>query len=109
MGSLPPPRVSAVVQVGCRVWLSSSLARVTQQLTTFIVDHGLVAVFLVMAIDAILPAGGELVMLFAGALAAGAIAGHHGPSLAAVVLAGTFGYLSGSLAGWGIGRIGERA
>ena len=80
----------------------------TSQLTHWIADHGLVAVFVLMAVDAVLPAGGELVMLFAGALAAGAIAGHSGPSLAAVIAAGTLGYLTGSLAGWAIGRIGGR-
>jgi membrane protein DedA with SNARE-associated domain len=66
-------------------------------------------VFVLMAVDAVLPVGGELVMLFAGALAAGAIAGHHGPSLAAVVAAGTLGYLAGSLAGWALGRTGGHA
>src|SRR3954466_9481540 len=81
----------------------------TSHLTQWIADYGLIAVFVLMAIDAVLPAGGELVMLFAGALAAGAIAGHHGPSLAAAVLAGPFGYLFGSIAGWGIGRVGGRA
>ena len=80
----------------------------TTQLTNWIADHGLLAVFLLMAIDAVLPAGGELVMLFGGALAAGAIAGHTGPSLIAVILAGTLGYLTGSVVGWAIGRIGGR-
>ena len=78
----------------------------TAQLTNWIADHGLAAVFVLMAIDAVLPAGGELVMLFGGALAAGAIAAHHGPSLLAVILAGTFGYLCGSMAGWALGRVG---
>jgi membrane protein DedA with SNARE-associated domain len=81
----------------------------TSQLTHWIVVHGLLAVFVLMALDAVVPAGGELVMLFAGALAAGAIAGHSGPSLAAVIATGTIGYLAGSLAGWGIGRAGGRA
>ncbi len=81
----------------------------TSQLTHWIADHGLVAVFVLMAVDAVLPAGGELVMLFAGALAAGAIAGHSGPSLAAVIVTGTLGYLAGSLAGWAVGRAGGRA
>jgi membrane protein DedA with SNARE-associated domain len=81
----------------------------TAHLTSWIADHGLVAVFVLMAVDAVLPAGGELVMLFAGALAAGAIAGHTGPALPSAVLAGTLGYLAGSLAGWGIGRAGGRA
>jgi MYXO-CTERM domain-containing protein len=81
----------------------------TAHVTNWIADHGLLAVFALMAIDAVLPAGGELVMLFAGALAAGAVAGHHGPSLAAVVAAGTFGYLAGSLGGWAIGKVGGQA
>src|SRR4051794_34484974 len=80
----------------------------TSHLTQWIADYGLIAVFVLMAIDAVLPAGGELVMLFAGALAAGAIAGHSGPSLVAVIAAGTLGYLAGSIAGWAIGRVGGR-
>ena len=78
-------------------------------LTHAILAHGLIAVFLLMAVDAVLPVGGELVMLFAGALAAGAIAGRSGPSLVAVIVAGAAGYLAGSLAGWGLGRAGGRA
>jgi membrane protein DedA with SNARE-associated domain len=81
----------------------------TAQLTSWIADHGLVAVFVLMAVDAVLPAGGELVMLFAGALAAGAIAGQDGPSLVVAVATGTLGYLFGSLVGWAIGRFGGHA
>jgi membrane protein DedA with SNARE-associated domain len=81
----------------------------TAHLTNWIADHGLLAVFVLMAVDAVLPAGGELVMLFAGALAAGAISGHSGPSLVAAIAAGTLGYLAGSLAGWALGRAGGRA
>ena len=80
----------------------------TSHLTNWIADNGLLAVFLLMAIDAVLPAGGEVVMLFAGALAAGAIAGHVGPSLFAVIAAGTLGYLAGSVGGWALGRAGGR-
>src|SRR3954447_761175 len=80
----------------------------TSHLTQWIADYGLIAVFVLMAIDAVLPAGGELVMLFAGALAAGAIAGHEAASLPAAIAAGTLGYLAGSLAGWAIGRVGGR-
>jgi membrane protein DedA with SNARE-associated domain len=80
----------------------------TSHLTHWIAAHGLLAVFCLMALDAVLPAGGELVMLFGGALAAGAIAGHAGPSLAAVILAGALGYLVGSLFGWVLGRAGGR-
>src|SRR5436190_3726912 len=80
----------------------------TAHLTQWIAAHGLVAVFVLMAVDAVLPAGGELVMLFAGALAAGAISGHPASSLPAAIAAGTLGYLFGSLAGWAIGRVGGR-
>jgi membrane protein DedA with SNARE-associated domain len=81
----------------------------TAHLTNWIASHGLLAVFVLMAVDAVLPAGGELVMLFAGALAAGAISGHSGPSLVAAIAVGTLGYLAGSLGGWAIGRAGGRA
>jgi membrane protein DedA with SNARE-associated domain len=80
----------------------------TAHLTQWIADLGLAGVFVLMAVDAVLPAGGELVMLFAGALAAGAIAGHDASSLPAAIAAGTFGYLAGSLAGWALGRVGGR-
>jgi membrane protein DedA with SNARE-associated domain len=80
----------------------------TAHLTSWIADLGLAGIFALLAIDALLPAGGELIMLFAGALAAGAISGHPASSLAAAVAAGTLGYLTGSLAGWAIGRAGGR-
>src|SRR3954470_9552047 len=80
---------------------------------------GAYAVFALMAVDALLPVGGELVMLYAGALAAGALAGqaavllgwHPATGLEAYVvlaLAGTLGYLFGSLVGWMIGVRGGR-
>jgi membrane protein DedA with SNARE-associated domain len=98
---------------------SMILASLTQTLTDWVVAHGLYAIFLVMAVDALLPAGGELTMLVAGALAAGALAsqdvtlaGHSLPagavSYIAVSLAGTLGYLFGSLVGWAVGRFGGR-
>jgi membrane protein DedA with SNARE-associated domain len=86
---------------------------------TTLLHGGVYAVFALMALDALVPVGGELVMLYAGALAAGAIAGQQpmllgshpatGPE-AYVVLAGagTLGYLLGSLIGWQIGRRGGR-
>ena len=80
----------------------------TAHVTQWIADLGLAGVFALMAVDAVLPAGGELVMLFAGALAAGAIAGHPPSSLVAAIAAGTLGYLAGSIAGWAIGRLGGR-
>ncbi len=91
----------------------------TAQLTDWITAHGVAAVFLLMAVDAVLPAGGELVMLFAGALAAGAVADGQlsvlGHALApgvesylVMVAAGTLGYLAGALVGWVIGIRGGR-
>jgi membrane protein DedA with SNARE-associated domain len=88
--------------------------------TNWIAHYGVYAVFLLMAADAILPAGSELVMLYAGALAAGAIAAKHATLLGAhlspglesyivLALAGALGYLVGSLVGWAIGARGGRA
>jgi len=86
--------------------------------TSFIAAHGVYAVFLLMLVDAVFPAASELVMVVGGALAAGVFA-HHA-SLAgqdlgvgfgaylAIALAGTSGYLVGSLAGWWIGARGGR-
>jgi membrane protein DedA with SNARE-associated domain len=96
------------------------LASLTGQLTSWIGHHGAYAVFGIMALDALLPVGGELTMLFAGALAAGAIAGEHPvlfghqlhtglESYLVLAVAGTLGYLVGALVGWAIGRWGGRA
>lgn len=96
------------------------LASVTGQLTSWIGHHGAYAVFAIMALDALLPVGGELTMLYAGALAAGAIAGQHPvllghtlhtglESYLVLALAGTLGYLVGSLVGWAIGLWGGRS
>jgi len=83
-------------------------------LTHFVATHGILAVFVLMAVDALLPVGGELIMVVAGAIAAGAVGGSphfFGSTLSdgaetyfALAAAGTLGYLMGSLAGWGIGR-----
>ncbi len=88
-------------------------------LTSLVGDHGLYAVFVLMAIDAVFPAASELVMVYAGALAAGTFAGQHvtlfGHELSsgfsaylAVSLAGTLGYLVGAIGGWAIGLYGGR-
>src|SRR3954470_17495568 len=90
------------------------VASLTSSVTTFVGDYGLYAVFLLMFVDAVFPAASELVMLYAGALAAGAFSGQHvvlfGARIdshfwayVAMSLAGTIGYTLGSLAGWGIG------
>jgi membrane protein DedA with SNARE-associated domain len=96
-----------------------ALASITHSITSFIGNHGLYAVFLLMLIDAVLPAASELVMIYGGALAAGAVGSGHvvlfGNEIdsafwgfVAVSLAGTIGYLIGSLIGWAIGAYGGR-
>ena len=95
------------------------VAGVTSSLTSLIGNHGVYAVFLLMAIDAVFPAASELVMVYAGALAAGAFAGqevtlfgsHVSSGFSAylvVSLAGTIGYLVGAVIGWAIGLYGGR-
>jgi membrane protein DedA with SNARE-associated domain len=94
------------------------VASITQSLTDAVATHGVVAVFVLMALDAILPVGGELIMVAAGAIAAGAIAGTPTllghqlgtglPTYLALALSGTVGYLAGSWAGWLLGRSGGR-
>lgn len=95
------------------------VAGITSSLTSLIGNHGIYAVFGLMAIDAVLPAASELVMVYAGALAAGAFAGQHvdlfGTRISShawafvvMALAGTLGYLVGSIVGWAIGFYGGR-
>jgi membrane protein DedA with SNARE-associated domain len=95
------------------------VASVSGSVTSFVGDHGVYAVFLLMAIDAVFPAASELVMVYAGALASGAFAsqqvvlfGHEIESgLGAYVtmsLSGTLGYLVGAIVGWAIGLYGGR-
>ena len=55
--------------------LSDALHQITEAVTDLVGDYGLYAVFVLMLIDAVLPAASELVMVYAGALAAGALAG----------------------------------
>ncbi|OFW70987.1 MAG: hypothetical protein A2Y55_09180 [Actinobacteria bacterium RBG_16_68_12] len=72
-----------------------------------------------MFVDAVFPAASEVVMMYAGALAAGAFAGQDvvlfGRTIedgfaayVAVVLAGTIGYTLGAICGWAIGLYGGR-
>jgi membrane protein DedA with SNARE-associated domain len=95
------------------------VAGVTSSLTSLIGDHGVYAVFLLMAIDAVFPAASELVMVYAGALAAGAFSGQHvdlfgsrvsshGGAYLVMALAGTLGYLAGGIVGWAVGIYGGR-
>jgi len=99
--------------------LASITHSLTEALTSLIGDHGLYAVFALMAIDAVLPAASELVMVYAGALAAGAFTGHYVTlfgdrittpfwAFLAMAAAGTLGYLVGSIGGWAIGIYGGR-
>jgi membrane protein DedA with SNARE-associated domain len=95
------------------------VAGVSSSLTSLIGNHGIYAVFGLMAVDAVLPAASELVMVYAGALAAGAFTDQHvdlfGTRISshawayvAMALAGTLGYLVGSIVGWAIGLYGGR-
>jgi membrane protein DedA with SNARE-associated domain len=67
-----------------------------------------------MMIDAVFPAASELVMVYAGAVAAGAFAGQSVtlfgyqfdsglPAYLAMATAGTVGYLIGAIGGWALG------
>jgi membrane protein DedA with SNARE-associated domain len=96
------------------------IAGVSSSFTSAVAHHGIYAVFGLMAIDAVFPALSELVMLYAGAVAAGAFASAHDVTLfgshiafgagafVALALAGTLGYLVGALVGWAIGIYGGR-
>jgi membrane protein DedA with SNARE-associated domain len=96
------------------------LAGLTSSITSHVASQGAYAVFVLMAIDAVFPAASELVMLVAGALAAGVITSAHHVSLfgakigfgagayVVLALAGTLGYLVGALVGWWIGLRGGR-
>jgi membrane protein DedA with SNARE-associated domain len=94
------------------------LASLTSSLTSYVRDHGIYAVFVLMLVDAIFPVASELVMVVGGAVAAGAFSASitlFGAdvsrgfwSYVAVSLAGTLGYLVGSILGWWIGLRGGR-
>jgi membrane protein DedA with SNARE-associated domain len=98
--------------------LASITETITDWVTTVVGDHGIYAVFALMLVDAVLPAASELVMVYSGALAAGAFSssvvlfGHEFesgfPAYVAMALSGTLGYLVGSLLGWAIGLYGGR-
>ncbi|QMU74715.1 DedA family protein [Streptacidiphilus sp. PB12-B1b] len=70
----------------------------------FIASYGVIAVFLLMTAEsACIPIPSELVMLFGGALSAGAVPGAH-PALVWVFAAGVAGNLTGSFLAWAVGR-----
>jgi membrane protein DedA with SNARE-associated domain len=91
----------------------------TNAVTGAIGDYGLYAVFILMLVDAVLPAASEIVMVYAGAVAVGAFPGHTvslfgsevgstGWGYLAMAGAGVLGYTAGSILGWGIGLYGGR-
>mgnify|MGYP006315050345 CR=1 FL=1 len=92
---------------------------ITEAVTGAIGDYGLYAVFILMFVDAVLPAASELVMVYGGAVAVGAFPGSEvtlfgneiestGWAYFAIAMAGTIGYTLGSIAGWAIGLYGGR-
>src|SRR5262245_21180564 len=92
----------------------AALSEITDRVTEVVGNHGLYAVFILMMIDAVFPAASELVMLYAGAIASGAIAGQSVslfghefqsgfPAFRAMAIAGSVGYLVGAIAGWWAG------
>lgn len=99
--------------------VASILSELSDAITSVVGDYGLYAVFWLMLIDAVLPAASELVMVYGGALAAGAFANQEvtlfgrtidegWPAYLAIALAGTIGYTLGSMGGWAIGIYGGR-
>ena len=96
------------------------LASISSTFTSQVASHGVYAVFLLMMIDAVFPAASEIVMLYAGAVAAGVLAATNHVSLfgakigygfgafVVMALAGTIGYFVGGLIGYAIGVYGGR-
>ena len=92
---------------------------ITEAVTSWIADYGLYAIFVLSLVDAVLPAASELVMVYGGALAAGAFSSDRvslfgdriestWAAFFAVAVAGTVGYVLGSIGGWAIGLYGGR-
>ena len=96
------------------------VASITSTWESHIASQGAYAVFILMAIDAVFPAASELVMLYAGAVAAGVFPEAHHVSVfgaeigfgvgafIVMALAGTLGYLVGAIIGWLAGSRGGR-
>jgi membrane protein DedA with SNARE-associated domain len=100
--------------------LSLVLASISSSFTSSVASHGVYAVFGLLALGAVFPAASEVVMIYAGAVAAGVFASAHGVSVfgwhagfgagayVALALSGTVGYLVGGIVGWSVGRFGGR-
>jgi membrane protein DedA with SNARE-associated domain len=94
------------------------LASVSGSIVDFIGNHGVYAVFVLMAIDAVFPAASELVLVYAGALASGGLGqdvtlfgttiSHGASAYVVLALAATLGYLVGAIIGWFVGYFGGR-
>ena len=86
--------------------------------TSFVGDHSVYAIFGLMAAAAVVPAASELVMIYGGALASGALAGSvhlfghsvrtHAWAYVTVAVAGLLGNSLGAAVGWAIGAVGGR-
>jgi membrane protein DedA with SNARE-associated domain len=81
-------------------------------MTSFVGNHGLIAVFVLMFVAAVLPAASELTMIYGGALASGAVAGHIAHfktgwhAYLAVVVTGVVANVLGAIFGWALGFYG---
>jgi len=95
------------------------LASVSSSFTSQVSQHGVYAVFALLALGALLPVGSELVALVGGALAAGVFSGggisvfgaqvgSGAGAYVAIAVAATAGYVVGALVGWALGRFGGR-
>jgi membrane protein DedA with SNARE-associated domain len=72
-------------------------------------QYGYLAVFVLMlAESACIPVPSEVVMMFGGALAAGAVQGAH-PALVGVFAAGVLGNITGSYLAWAVGKYAGQA
>jgi len=60
------------------------LASISSSFTSQVGSHGVYAVFGLMLVDAVFPAASEIVMLYAGAVAAGVLASAHHVSVSRV-------------------------
>jgi membrane protein DedA with SNARE-associated domain len=100
--------------------MTMPLASLTDQITNAVATHGAYAIFVLMALDAALPLGGELIMLYAGVITAGVVSAAHvvvlgtpvafgAPTYVTLVAAGTLGSLAGGLVAYGIGAAGGQA
>jgi membrane protein DedA with SNARE-associated domain len=95
------------------------VAGITSSITSFVGHHSVAAVFALLVVAAVFPAASELVMLYGGAVAAGAIPdahvsllghklGSHAAAYVAIALAGLVGNLIGASIGWVVGDYGGR-